>query len=221
MFAFLVSSVILAGVLNPTFKDAAIRQCVLYSGNPKACHCALNKLSQKYEAKTFLELEAGTLPEKEQTKVLADLFETAVDCFAQDECRENVEYILGKPLAEKTCACVVQRIKKTPAMEQVSLFAINGNFLPETGKLFETKMEKEILECIPAQTTPAVRTNLIQECVAEAENISGAESLCTCVTDAVFKKYSFKEFLIQVFEETEEFANYTEQSLQKCRENLK
>lgn len=216
--ASLLQSVLLAGALSPMLEKAFLNQCVGVTQNKQACSCALKKLSKKYDLNTFIAIENGTLPEDQRVVVLSDLFSTASECFVQDECADEIDHILGKSDAKKVCECAVDRLLQMKDVEQAAIFSVGGDdFVADNEKRFEEIVSKEILPCLPKTVTPAIKANLVNECVADANNSPNAKRLCSCVTEEVFKKYSLPDFIKETFAESEDLDKFLDEALKKCK----
>lgn len=216
--AALAQSILLAAGLSPALQNAFMTQCVNVSQNKEACKCAMKKLGNKYDLNTFIAIENGTLPAEKQVAVMSDVFETATQCFVQDECAEDIEHILGKAEAHKACDCAVDRLLKMKDADQAAFLAMDENFFAENEKRFEDKVMKEILPCLPKKVTPAIKKNLVDECAAESGDTPNVRKLCTCVTEEVFKKYTLTDFIKDSFGESEELNQFMDEALQKCRQ---
>lgn len=218
LFSFLLP-ILLLGTLNPATENAFLSQCAMTTGNKEACLCALKRLGKKYNEQTLFGLSSGNLSEKERTRVMQDVFETATKCFVQDECSEEISHILGKPLAQKTCACAVERLMKMDDLEQAAFLAVDGNFFAENERRFEEAVMKEIKPCLPKQVTAEIKQNLVDECVKESGNKASIKALCSCVTEEVFKKYTLENFIKETFGNADALDEFITSATRKCKSN--
>lgn len=210
----------LAGALNPVVELSVLNQCTNSTGNRAACECAVEKLGGKYSESTFLAFDRGTLDEATETALLIDMFEAVSECFVRDECAEDVAYIFGEADAKQLCDCAVDRIMKMDDLEQAAFLATEGNYISENMKRFEDQVMKEILPCLPKKLTPAIRENLVNECASAAPELPDVRELCSCVTDEVFKKYSFTDFVKDTFGMSPELDAFMVNAAERCQEKL-
>ena len=219
--AAILWQVALAGALNPVVELSVLNQCTNATGNRAACECALEKLGGKYSEATFLAFDRGTLDEATRTSLLIDMFESVSECFVRDECAEDVTYIFGEAEAKKLCDCAVDRIMKMDDLEQAAFLATEGNYISENMRRFEDKVMEEIMPCLPQKLTPAIRENLVNECAASAPELRDVRTLCSCVTDEVFKKYSLTDFVKDTFGMNPELDKFMQTATERCQAKLK
>ena len=206
---------VLFSALSPSMQNMFLNQCVMATNDKEACECALNKLGSKYNEKTFLALQAGTLSEKEENAILQDLFLTASDCFVEKECTKEISFIVGEKEASKICGCATKKIKQMKSLEQAAFLTLEGNFVVENEKKFEALVMQEIYPCLPQKITKSIRNNLIQECSKETKHPESAK-ICACITDEIFSKYSLPDFFRDTFGQSPELDEWMVKATKKC-----
>ncbi|MEE1276908.1 MAG: hypothetical protein UHC59_07930 [Fibrobacteraceae bacterium] len=206
---------LLTAALSPAMENMFLNQCVMATNDKQACSCAITQLNGKYNEKTFLALQMGTLSEKEEQEILQDLFLTASDCFVQKECASEISFIVGEQEANKICHCAVSKLKKMEKAEQAAFLTLEGNFIAENEKKFEEIVMREIYPCLPKKLTPIMRENLISECAKETTHRDG-KKICACITDEIFKKYSLTGFFRDTFGNSPSLDELMAKSTEKC-----